>query len=259
MFPLLASTFLYGIYKYKSYKFANKFYLFIYLFTLFLFCLATIKTIILISNLGYNYFSAVEPSNQIIPSPVTGLSFLFIILTFIAGFKAEYLAAPAAPAYFFFGDNDGTAKPPLYLNKIINYLFQINNASNGLNNTLDYYWDYVETKITHVEFFSRVNKFQIPLVSTNLLFPDIKVDWTFKDKSFLAINQIKNLNPANPLYYSEVIHLLNQAGEYNRIFLTQNLSNLIETRMYDDVIRNILNKNFEIFLELPNNCQDFLL
>ena len=88
MFPLLASTFLYGIYKYRSYKFSNKIYLFIYLFTLLLFCLASINTIISISKLGYSFFSV---ENKFSYSSYTGLSFLFTIFNIIACIKGEYL------------------------------------------------------------------------------------------------------------------------------------------------------------------------
>ena len=103
----------------------------------------------------------------------------------------------------------------------------------------------------------RLKNFEIPLVKTNPL--SLNIDWTFKDNATFVINSIINLNPADPFYYSKVIHLLNQAGEYNRIFLTQNLSNLIEYGMYNDAILNISNKNFEAFLKFPKTCQDFIL
>ena len=161
---------------------------------------------------------------------------------------ASFVSILPSLAYFSFRDIFSTMTirvNHLSITKIIDYLFHSNNAFNGSSNTFKYYWDYVESEISPAEFFLRVKNFQIPPVTPNPLY--LNIDWTFKDKATLVINSIINLKPADPFYYSKVIHLLNQACEYNKIFLTQNLSTLIENGIYNDAIINILNQNFEAF------------
>lgn len=105
-----------------------------------------------------------------------------------------------------------------------------------------------------MEFLLRVKDFQIPVIPLVIPTPTeihqrFLIDWSFKERAYLVINSIKGLQVTDPFYLSKVIHLINQAGEYNRIFLIKNRDNLFEFGMFHDVAKTIINQNFEAFLK----------